>query len=302
MLFLGLESSSMTIFFHFSLLFLLSLPVFSQETEEAMRVNVGKYNSLLDSRYSLFPHKGTYLMPFVYNNLTHESVYSGMKSLENTNEKYYKNTEAEFQVSFLIPIYRRISQTNWDFVFAYTHHSWWQVYNSDWSRPFRETNYNPELFLRKVDPSLKKFLNFDLVAVDMGYAHQSNGQVQILSRSWDRVFARGFFQSPWISVLITGWYRLPEKRDQDDNRDIYNYMGLGEIEVIKSFGRHSIKAKAPLFSHHQGIDVKYSYPWRDQLRWFLSYQAGYGQSLIEYNRPTQRVGVGIALEDLFDNR
>ena len=286
----------------FSLVFLHTLPSFSQETEEAMKVNIGKYDSLLDSRYSLFPHKGTYLMPFVYNNLTHEGIYSEYKKVEENDGRLYKNTEAEFQISFLIPIYRRIAKTNWDLVFAYTHHSWWQVYNSSWSRPFRETNYNPELFMRKVDPNLRKFLSFDLIALDLGYAHQSNGQIQVLSRSWDRLFARGFFQSKWISFGVTGWYRLPEKRDQDDNRDIYNYMGLGELELIKSVGPHSFKAKMPLLSHHMGLDLKYTYPWRDQLRWFLSYQSGYGQSLIEYNRPTQRIGVGITLEDLFDNR
>lgn len=32
------------------------------------------------------------------------------------------------------------------------------------------------------------------------------------------------------------------------------------------------------------------------LRWYLSYQSGYGHSLIEYDRQTQRVGVEITLE------
>lgn len=259
------------------------------------------YYRLLDTKYVLLPHQSTYLLPFVFNSLPHESIYQQTKQLNTDNNgDLYKTVEAEFQISFMIPVQRSVFGSNIDLNFAYTHHAWWQVYNSDWSRPFRETNYMPEIFVRYVDPVVSKIAGFDFNGVDFGYIHQSNGQVQLLSRSWDRIFARAYLKRSGFLFILKGWYRLPEKSTVDDNKDIYNYMGLGELEIIKSIGKHNFTYKTPLLSHHFSSDLKYSYPWKDRLRWYLSYQAGYGHSMIEYDRPTQRYGAGITLDSIFE--
>jgi phospholipase A1 len=261
-----------------------------------------EYENLLETKYVLLPHRGTFLLPFVYNAIPHESLYSDVKKLSNEdNGDLYKKTEAEFQISFLLPIERKIFNTNLDLNLAYTHHAWWQVYNSSWSRPFRETNYMPEIFLRHVDPTTRKVGGFDFILFDFGYVHQSNGQTQLLSRSWDRIFGRAVFQSHGFLISLRGWYRLPESKDVDDNPDIYNYMGLGEIEIYKSLGKHTFSLKAPLFSHHLSSDIKYSFPWKDRLRWYVSVQQGYGHSMIEYDHPTQRYGVGIILDSFVNS-
>lgn len=260
-----------------------------------------EYNQLLDSRYTLFPHKGTFLMPLTINEMTHEKLYSGIKATEPARGDYYKTNEAEFQISFLIPVIRGSEYKDWDLLFAYTHHAWWQVYNSDWSRPFRETNYMPELFARKL--ILKKIgnTNFRLTTFDFGYVHQSNGEIQMLSRSWDRIFLRATAIHDDFMMNITGWYRIPEKKRDDDNPDIYNYMGIGEIELIKSFNKHTLNFKTPITTQHFSSDIKYSYPWKNKMRWFFRFQGGYGHSLIEYNLPVQRYGVGIILEEFYDS-
>lgn len=262
------------------------------------------YKKLVKTKYVLLPHRNTFFLPYVYNWMPYESLYQSLKNVdeENYDEDYYKKTEAEFQISFALPIMRNIFNQKWDFMVAYTHHAWWQVYNGAWSKPFRETNYTPEMFTRYVYDKSQDMSGIKLEALDLGYVHQSNGQIQILSRSWNRIFARAFLRYELINILITGWYRLPEKSSVDDNPDIYNYMGLGEIELIKAFGSHIVHFSMPLLSHHFSPDLKYSYPLSDGLRWYLSYQSGYGHSLIEYNKPTQRLGVGITLETLFSNK
>lgn len=287
-----------------SLLFLKFSAFADVEIEVLQKLNKDKenYRKLLDTKYVLLPHKGTYLLPFVHNSMPHESLYKAIDDgVKEGKGDYYRENEAEFQVSFMFPIERNLFDSNIDLNFAYTHHAWWQIYNSGWSRPFRETNYMPEVFFRHLDPTVRKFGGFDYMGFDFGYVHHSNGQIQLLSRSWDRIFGRAYFQNQGFMVFLTGWYRLPEKSDQDDNRDIYNYMGLGELEINKSFGKHTLSYKAPLLAHHFSSDLKYSYPWKDRLRWYLSFQAGYGHSLIEYDRPTQRYGIGITL-DSFINR
>lgn len=289
----------------FLLFFVLSFSAFGQidfydDDDYVLEDLKNQYNQLLDSRYSLFPHKGTFLLPMTTNSMVHENLYSEIRNTEPTRGDYYKSTEAEFQISFMIPVLRSVDYNGWDLLFAYTHHSWWQVYNPVWSRPFRETNYMPEVFTRKLFLKKVAKTNLRLTTLDFGYVHQSNGQIQMLSRSWDRLFARGTFIHDDFMMNVTAWYRLPEKSHEDDNRDIYNYMGIGEVELIKSFGKHTLNFKTPIAFHHFSSDIKYSYPWRDRLRWFFRFQGGYGHSLIEYNRPTQRFGLGIILDEFYN--
>lgn len=186
-------------------------------------------------------------------------------------------------------------------MFAYTHRAWWQLYNASWSKPFRETNYTPELFARHLDHHPWQIFGFDLVAYDIGYMHESNGQIQILSRSWDRVFARTYFRHATASMflVLSGWIRLPEESEKDDNTTIQKYMGVGEAELYQRLGSHSLSVKVPL-AQYPGVELKYSYPWTNGLRWFVNYRFGYGHSLIEYDREVQRLGVGITLENFLD--
>lgn len=258
------------------------------------------YQSIRQSRFALLPHRSMYLMPFSYNWVPHEDIYDEVKRVDENggDGDFYKKNEAEFQISFAFPVVKDIGERKWDLMFAYTHHAYWQIYNSDWSRPFRETNYMPEFFSRYVYSEPKKFWGFSLHSLDAGYIHQSNGQIQLLSRSWDRLFLRSLIEGYGFSALVTGWYRLEERRDQDDNRDIYNYMGYGEIELIKTIKRHTLDFKIPILANHPSYDLKYSHPLNDGIRWFVSYQSGYGHSLIEYNRFTQRLGVGFMLDNI----
>lgn len=259
-----------------------------------------EYDKIIDTKYSLFPHKGTFVLPFVYNWNPHEELYDLYTQQPNASgEPFYDKTEMEFQISFMIPVARKLWDTPWDILFAYTHHSWWQLYNSDWSKPFRETNYNPEVFGRYIFQKQRRFARFRVFASDIGIMHQSNGQIQALSRSWDRIFARIYAKSPYVFMVLTGWYRLPEG-ENDDNRNILRYMGYGDLEVYKLWGNNSWSVKVPL-SERPGVELRYSYPWRNSLRWFVNYRTGYGHSLIEYNRYTDRIGVGLILESFLDS-
>lgn len=240
------------------------------------------------------------MLPWSYNATPHNDLYAAANDVEKHSADFYGKTEAEFQISFKIPVYRRFAGKDWDILAAYTHHSWWQVYNSAWSKPFRETNYNPEIFTRKVIRFDQDIPHLKLVAYDFGYMHQSNGQIQVLSRSWDRIFGRAYFLQNDTSLILTAWLRLPESTKDDDNPGIIDYMGVGQVEFIKNFGRHTLKFQAPIQFSHVSIDVKYTYPWREHLRWMASFEYGYAHSLIEYDRSVTRFAVGIALENFWD--
>ena len=46
------------------------------------------------------------------------------------------------------------------------------------------------------------------------------------------------------------------------------------------------------------VELNYSYPIWGGLRLYLQYFNGYGDGLIYYNEHTNRIGIGIALNDL----
>ncbi|MCC6138202.1 MAG: phospholipase A [Bdellovibrionaceae bacterium] len=273
----------------------------NENVDQELSPDSTSYNKQLKNRYSLFLHKRTFLLPFTYNWKTHQELYSGLPGLAPKGEPFYQNEEAQFQISFFIPAYREVLGSDWDLLFAYTHQAWWQLYNSTWSKPFRETNYMPELFFRKVNKDPLKMSLFDAVAFDLGMVHQSNGQIQLVSRSWDRVFARAYFVNPTVSLSIAVWARIPERPHEDQNRNILRYMGHGEITALKTFGIHTVEVKMP-FSERPGLEVHYSYPWYGNLRLFVMGNIGYGHSLIEYNKETQRIGMGITLESFIDRK
>jgi phospholipase A1/A2 len=244
------------------------------------------------------------LLPVVYNWSPNEELYDEFKEIDpaNAGNAYYEKVEAEFQFSFLLPIYRELWGSNWDLFFGYTHHSWWQLYNDEWSRPFRETSYMPEVFGRYMrDSGPMNILGMEVSALDLAYVHNSNGQIKLLSRSWDRILGRAFVDTKFIAMILSTWYRVPDKEKKDSNPYIHKYMGYGEAEFIKVIGKHSLNIATPLGAEKFGISVKYSYPWKDSFRWLVSFDGGYGRSLIEYNESVQRFGVGITLENFLDN-
>ena len=85
------------------------------------------------------------------------------------------STEAAFQLSFKFRLWTT-DDRRWGAWAAYTQQSQWQLYNDSGnaSRPFRETNYMPELIL-SYKPGLEwGGLQWNLV--NLAFNHQSNGR------------------------------------------------------------------------------------------------------------------------------
>ncbi len=262
-----------------------------------------EYESLLTKKYILLPHKGTYLLPFSYNfnpNNASYKVLTSQPEFANRGE-YNRKLEAELQVSFMILAAQDLFNTDFNLFFGYTQQSWWQVYNSAWSKPFRESNYAPELFARKILNDPINFLGGKFIAYDLGYVHQSNGQTQELSRSWDRVFIRTAFVFGNFFLRMALWYRLPEKDSKDDNKYIYNYIGHGEIQLDQISKKSKFSLRIIPGTRHPGAELMYSYPWREGLRFFAKLSQGYGLSLIDQDNEGQKIALGFVLSDFFTN-
>jgi phospholipase A1 len=252
-----------------------------------------KEREWLNSGLFMVPYKPNYFLFWTYNTNPNHGVYDDAGGVS------VDKTESKFQISFKIPAGRGLFAGNGDLYFAYTQLSMWQVYNRENSAPFRDNNYEPELFLT-FDT------NFDVAGlnnrlISLGFVHQSNGQTYPLSRSWNRLYTAFVLQKArWIATFRP-WYRIPDQDGLDDNPDIEKYMGYGDLRLAHAWRQGTISCllrnNLRIPGNKGAIELGYSFPLNKILRGYVQYFNGYGESLLDYDHPNNRIGLGIALSD-----
>lgn len=248
---------------------------------------------------SFLPYKQSYLLPYTYAQSVNQRPFS--PTLGFTDYDYdVKNHEAKFQLSFKIPLLSGIFDKRTTLWFGYTQLSFWQLYNREDSAPFRETDYSPELFLRydagyDLGPGR-------LDVVSLGFTHQSNGQTEPQSRSWNRITSNLVYGVDRWLFIASPWFRIPESRNDDNNPDIDRYVGYGDYWAIyKVDEQRSISLKLRnnfrVSDNRTSVELGYSFPLGSAVKGYVQYFNGYGESLVDYNERIHRLGVGIMLHD-----
>ena len=263
----------------------------------AVDLRIQQEKALQESSFSIIPHKPNYLLPVTYNDkIQSYDVYQDVFQ----DDEEIQPVELKFQVSFKIPLLVDIAELPVSIFFGYTQISFWQAYNSDNSSPFRETNYEPELFaVWQQNIELTGGWNFKLATLDL--THQSNGKAEPLSRSWNRIESTFVFENNKFALAITPWYRFKETASEDDNPDLLDYYGHGKINAFYRVNDNtlSITSRNNLESGFKkgSIEFDWSFPLGGKVRGYLQLFSGYGNSLIEYNQYTNSIGLGISLTD-----
>lgn len=245
----------------------------------------------MSREFSLTPHYPNYIIPISYMRNPNQATAQQVGISEAVDDK-----EILLQISIKFPLMRNLWDTNTDFMFAYTNRAWWQAYNGDVSKPFRETNYEPELFFRGYGgPS---FLGVSVVGWDLGYKHQSNGRAGVLSRSWDRLFAKvGIDISSNLLATLAVWYRIPEDKIDDELAREYRYLGYGEVRFIYAPNKNTVTAMLRPGTKESGLELSWSYSVSKNFRIYAQYFNGYGENLLDYDFEIERFGVGFAIND-----
>jgi len=233
-----------------------------------------------------------------YNSDPNEKPFDPITGDEDILDK----GEAKFQVSFKAPLWRNMLGTNNDLLGAYTSTSWWQIDNddNDASSAFRETNYQPEIFLRHYGGP--EIFGGQLSAVDLGLNHESNGRSELLSRSWNRVMGRVYLDYDSVAIGLRAWYRIPEDEEDDDNPHMHRYYGYGDVLVAYAPNKNTFTAMLRPGTQENGLELTWSYPVGPILRVYAQYWNGYGESLLDYDERTERIGIGFALNDRIQRR
>lgn len=196
----------------------------------------------------------------------------------------------------------------WDFgpgalYFGYSQRSYFQVFNEKRSKLFRESDYNPELFVRLPRPTAL-LPNWSL---DAGFEHESNGQDLPGSRSYNRLFLAPYWLRGRNAVQLKAWWRIPEDKDlpigdpsRDDNPDLGSYTGYTELHFRRDVDWKSqlfdLMLRGNLLTGRGAVQLDYSLEIGPLGSVFLRLFNGYGESLIDYNRSVTRIALGVALQ------
>jgi phospholipase A1 len=253
-----------------------------------------------EDKYGTFKftyYRPNYILPVLWSkdsNVAPESPTRGPVSVDIP----YRDLEASFQLSFKMKLAEEVFGTPSDLWIGYTQQSHWQIYTGDLSRPFRETDFEPEaMWVMPTDFSLLGLRGRLLAA---GLAHQSNGRAEPLSRSWNRAYAMvGLERGPFV-LQAKAWKRLNESAENDDNPDIVDYIGRAEFLGFYQWpGGSSTTLRLRTTFKSEPSWGSAQFDWRfaftRQLHGYFQVFTGYGESLIDYNYRKTSVGLGISI-------
>lgn len=236
---------------------------------------------LITKDFNLYPYKKNYLLPVTYS----INEIEGREKLETA-----------FQISVEKPISYNFFGLNESISGAYTQRSFWQTAKD--SSPFRETNYEPEIF---VQFPYKE--NSVLKAYKISLLHSSNGRNNEESRSWNRVYLEGYFQFSNLFLIPKIWYRIPEQKGDDDNPNIEDYYGYGDLTFLYAYKKHTfelmLRNNLEFDEGNKGsAELNWSFPLPEFLSTKNSYgllqlYSGYGNNLIDYDKEIHKIGLGI---------
>lgn len=251
--------------------------------------------------FVITPHRMNYILPAYTTNEIHKAPYQDIEGYqENLAE-----IETKYQLSIKVPLVQDDLFLQGDgLYFGFTVQAWWQVYADNISKPFRETNYQPEMFYMAP-------LNWHPLggntAFIVGAEHQSNGRTRGLSRSWNRVYGQFLYEKDEFALSLRPWARISEKQKEspldskgDDNPDIDDFMGHFELGMIYHWQdlEFSLQARNNFATHNGALELGLTFPLWGKLKGYATAFNGYGESLIDYNHKQTRFGIGVALNDL----
>lgn len=243
-------------------------------------------------RYAFRPYRPNYVLLANYSTSTNTAPYDD----EKANALRAQHVELTYQLSFKMKLLEAIQDTPIDLWFGYTQESFWQAYNRKESSPFRETNYQPE-FIGTL-PINKRLAGIDFRYLNLGWVHQSNGQSDTQSRSWNRLYTELGVDHGNLAAQMRLWKRTDTSAKDNDNLDIIDFMGHGDLNMSYRQGGHevSILARRNFSTDHGAVRLGWAFPVATNLKGYLQLFSGYGESLIDYNYAQKSLGAGFRID------
>lgn len=242
-----------------------------------------------------------YFLPLHYT--SHVNRAPSTPTQPEADGSAYRQLGAKIQLSLRAKVASGVIWPDADVWFAYTQRSLWQLWNKPASSPFRSTDYQPEaIYVLPVPQGLRALPGgWEWRMVQLGIAHQSNGQSDPLSRSWNRAYLSTAFERGEVGLQFTLNRRFRE-RENDDNPDLTRYLGRGEIVAswLPGLATASLTWRTDYRKPTRGsLQLDWTYPVKRDLpsglRWYVQLFHGYGETLLDYNHRQTTFGAGLTL-------
>ncbi|QKJ66154.1 phospholipase A [Deefgea piscis] len=254
-----------------------------------------------DGVFNIKPYQPVYILPVSWRKRVNNDPCSpNPLNCSHRGDQDYGKVETKFQLSFKTKLVQDAFGSDVDVWGAYTQQSYWQAYDSQNSSPFRETDYQPELWATFPVQAGPEWLKLRMI--NLGAMHQSNGQTNPLSRSWNRLYASFGLTSGDVSVLIKPWWRVPEPASTDNNPDISDYVGRVETVVVYPWQNHvfSLTWRNNLkfgsgTPNRSNIQLEWAFPITGKLHGYVQAFNGWGDSLQNYNFHNSGAAIGVSL-------
>ena len=208
------------------------------------------------------------------------------------------SADATFQISIRQRLTKSVLPLKTFAYLTYSQKSFWNIYAE--SSPFKDTNYNPGLGLGKYIFYKNKLVGAAFVQVK----HESNGRDKDDSRSWNylslsmkyffnaRFNLSGEFWAPWV--------------DGENNKDLLDYRGIGFISINYTSNKQRWWLSADMnpkkgFGINTNLTAGFKISDRSNQYLFAKFYQGYGESLLDYNKYTMNIRVGICIKPDFYN-
>jgi phospholipase A1 len=250
--------------------------------------------------FNLLGYRANYVLPLHKTSRINRNPSSPTQA--EVPRPNYRTIEAKFQMSLRTKVFQDVGLPGADLWVAFTQQAMWQIWNGRDSKPFRNTDYEPEaIYVVPVPKGLRELpwgwkWRFNQFAI----AHQSNGQSDPLSRSWNRAYIGTGFERGDVTLIGRLSQRFNERYATDNNPDLVDYRGRGELQLGWTPGAAtmSLLARNTLHGERYGaVQFEWTYPISGRqpngLRWFFQAFHGYGETLTDYNFKQTSFGVGV---------
>jgi len=253
------------------------------DSAASVPVLLARYDETLENTF-FQPYKNNYI------------VFGSMENDDGSAPFSGQSLDIKFELGMKFTLFPQIDELKFlsPVKFGYSQRSWWDI--SESSAPFKEHNYNPEIFWDFTEalarPSNRTRLHiFDYV----GMEHQSNGLDGTSSRSWDRVYGQRELRLSETWAWTLKYWNILNAGDFNDN--IQDYIGQAEITThidVNNWANINIKTTKGHETETINYQVDLIFPMSQWVnsRFVLSYYNGYGEALISYNKKTTSLRAG----------
>ena len=249
--------------------------------------------------FNFVGYRPSYVLPLHVTNRINQAPQSPTQSAVTVGN--FRREEAKFQLSLRTKLAEDVLLPDADLWVGFTQQTFWQVYDGADSRPFRNSDYEPEaMYVVPTGKSLRSLpFGWQWRYTMLGFAHQSNGQSDPLSRSWNRAYLGAGFERGDFSLSARVNRRFSESRSSDNNPDLLAYRGRGEFQFAWTGGLQTASLLWRTNFHEAsrgGLQFEWTYPVSaDQpngLRYYVQAFSGYAETLTDYNFRQTSVGAG----------